>query len=249
MARLTGIVLVAAALASAAGSAVAEPGLTPERFGLGLKPPSVPALWTGGLAPRGAAPGAWQATESGTAIYGGAREPALRRGAIESYSGIFHPFSETWGASMELGLIQGSSLAPRRYSLAGSVHTALSGGSSLSLGLKYRVYEPDPGVRPYGETPNGYGLVPARVPGAAYGPSYQLNLNYQYSAAHAFALALGRELETFTPASDLPGGPRQFSFTGEHWLTPSWALSYDLLSQDPGAFRFHGLRFGVRYRF
>ena len=251
MARLPGIVLVVAALASAAGPSFAGTGLSPERAGLGLKPPSAPALWTGGLAQRGAAVDAWQTTESAAVVYGGARESArLRPGAIESYTGIYHPLSETLGASMELGVIQGTPLAPRRYSLAGNVHTAFAGGGSLSLGLKYRVYEPDPGARAYGEMPgNGYSLVPARVPGASYAPSYQLNVNYQYSAAHAFALALGRDLDTFTPSFDLPGGPRQFSFTGEHWLTPSWALSYDLLSQDPGAFRFHGLRFGVRYRF
>jgi YaiO family outer membrane protein len=172
------------------------------------------------------------------------------RGA-ESYVGFYQPFSDTWGASVELGVMQSGPLALRRYSLASQLQTAFAGGSSLSVGLKYRVYEPDPGLRPYADMlPNGYTLVPGRVPGVSYGPSYQFNLNYQYSAAHAFALALGRELETFTPAFDLPGGARQFSLTGEHWLTPSWALSYDLLSTDPSnAFRFQGLRFGVRYRF
>ena len=44
-------------------------------------------------------------------------------------------------------------------------------------------------------------------------------------------------------------GLRQFSFTGQHWLTPSWALSYDVLSSDPSSFRLQGLRLGARYRF
>jgi hypothetical protein len=48
--------------------------------------------------------------------------------------------------------------------------------------------------------------------------------------------------------------PRQLSFTGLHWLTPSWAVSYDVLSGDlasPSPLRLQGLglRFGVRYQF
>ena len=42
---------------------------------------------------------------------------------------------------------------------------------------------------------------------------------------------------------------RQFSFTGQHWLTPSWALSYDILSHDVASpLKLQGLRLGVRYR-
>jgi hypothetical protein len=77
-----------------------------------------------------------------------------------------------------------------------------------------------------------------------------LQLHYQYNPTTTFGLVLGRELETFTAGFDSPGaGSRQFSFTGQHWLTPSWALSYDVLSNDPSSFRLQGLRLGVRYRF
>jgi hypothetical protein len=62
-------------------------------------------------------------------------------------------------------------------------------------------------------------------------------------------------METYSPAFDPTAAyPRQLSFTGQHWLTSSWALSYDLLSGDlasPSTLRLQslGLRFGVRYRF
>jgi hypothetical protein len=76
-------------------------------------------------------------------------------------------------------------------------------------------------------------------------------MNYQHSIASSFGLALGREVETFTPFHDsASSGARQLSFTGQHWLTPSWALSYDLLSQDAASpLRLQGLRLGMRYRF
>jgi hypothetical protein len=252
MVRLRPNVLALAALAVVAAPSFAGTGLSTERFGLGLKPPGSPTPWTGGLA-HGSDPNLdWQSAASGDVFYGGTREfTRLRLRAPETYAGIFHPLAEDWGASLELGVMQGQ-FAPRRYSLTGQLHTALAGGSTMSFGLKYRVYEPEATAHPYADpVGNGYALVPpARIPGVGYGPTYQLSLNYQYSPAHVFGLALGRDLETFTPGFDVPGGARQFTFTAEHWLTPSWALSYDVLSNDPGnSLRLQGLRLGVRYRF
>ena len=65
-----------------------------------------------------------------------------------------------------------------------------------------------------GELPgNGYTLAGAWS--AGYAPSYQVQMSYQYSAASAFGMALGRDVETFTPFVDPSmSGPRQLSFTG-----------------------------------
>jgi len=246
------IALLASALAGVAGiGTAAAAGISLERSGLGLKPPGSAALPALGL--RGESPGLWQATAAGKVIYGGVRETTrfgLR--TTESYAGVYYTLSETWGASLETGVLQGSPLAPRRYSLAGQLHTALAGGSGWSIGFKYRIYDTDSALRPGmpADAVGTYALVPAHLPGVSFGPSYQLQLSYQYNAANVFGLALGRELETFTAGFETWGnGPRQFTFTGQHWLTPSWALSYDLLSNDPNSFRLQGLRFGVRYRF
>ena len=247
-------ILWTAALAAAAGAACAATGISIERSGLGLKPAGVPMSWFGSVAARNEISDAWHAADGGEVVYRGVRQAArfgLR--TPESYGGIYYPLSETAGVTFEMGVIQASPLAPRRYSLLGQLQTEFAGGSSLSIGLKYRVYEADIGIRHgmQGDvTPaNSYALVAARPPGMALSPTYQLQINYQYSAATIFGFVLGRELETFTPGFDQPGGPRQLTFTGQHWLTPSWALSYDVLSNDPNSFRLQGLRFGVRYRF
>lgn len=245
---------VAVALAAITGVATAATGISVERAGLGLKPPGASSHPIGGIGLRHNVRDAWQLAEGGDVMYGGVRE-SVRFGirSAESFSGVYYPLSETWGASLESGVLQGTPLMPRRYSLAAQLHTTLAGGSGLSVGLKYRVYESDIGLRD-GVAADaagayGYGLVPSRVPGASFGPSYQLQLSYHYNAANIFGLALGRELETFTPGFEVPGNGPRLTFTGQHWLTPSWALSYDLLSNDPNSFRLQGLRFGVRYRF
>ncbi len=47
-----------------------------------------------------------------------------------------------------------------------------------------------------------------------------------------------------------PGDTRQFGLTGEHWLTPDWALNYGVMaSEQVGQHRGQGLRLGIRYRF
>jgi hypothetical protein len=102
---------------------------------------------------------------------------------------------------------------------------------------------------------NGYGLLPSRPAGTSYAPGYRVRLGYQHSALSLFSLAWGRDMETVAATLDPTAPyPRQLSFTGLHWLTPSWAVSYDVLSGDfdsPSPLRLQGLglRFGVRYRF
>lgn len=200
----------------------------------------------------------WRTTRaSDYSLYGGAREaPNLGLRAAESFWGIVYSLPGGWGSSLEAGYAQESMLAPRRYTLAGQVHTSFSEGRSLSVGLKYRVHDTDSSMRygAPGEIPatNGYTLTPSHQAGAGFAPSYQLQMSYQHSAASTFGLALGREVETFTPFLDSSGsGQRQFMFTGQHWLTPSWALSYGLQPHDmTSPLRLPGLlRLGVRYRF
>lgn len=256
------IALLTIVLAWTAGTATAGTGLSIERAGLGLKAPAATPSTAEGFGLRAELTGTWSGLTGAwllpvkdDVIYGGVRE-GVRLGTrtTESVWGVYHPLSEAWGVSLETGVLPETPFAPRRYSLAGQVHTALAGGGGFSIGLRYRIYDTDTGYRP-GQPADGsgnfygYTLVASRLPGVSFGPSYQLQLSYQYNAANVFGLAVGREVETFTPGFDVPGNGRQFTFTGQHWLTPSWAMSYDLLSSDPGALRLQGLRLGVRYRF
>src|SRR5262249_49090344 len=125
--------------------------------------------------------------EDGLAAYGGMRERTrLGLMASESYSGFGYSFSDRLAASLELAPMESTLFTPRRYSLSGQLQTAFATGNGLSLGLSYRVYDPDYAVRP-GATPemasnNGYSLVPVRTPGTGLGPSYQLQLHYQYTS-------------------------------------------------------------------
>ena len=257
--RYLPILVVASSLvaASPAEAAVAQAGLSPAASGVGLKHRDTPQA--ADLAFGGEAMQAWRSSRSSDySLYGGAREaPRLGLRTDESYGGVVYSFGRRWGSSLEAGVAPESPLAPRRYSLAGQLHTALANGRGMSMGLKYRVYDGDGGDRAASAfdalLSSPYTLAPSRVPGASLAPSYQVQFSYQYSAAGSFGLALGRDVETYTPLAE-PGlyGARQLSLTGQHWLTPAWALSYDVQSSEPtNPLRVQslGLRLGVRYRF
>lgn len=247
----------AALLAFVTGTAMGEPGMARELVaGLGLQPRANAATLPADPAFGSDAARIWQASRSPDyTLYTGERSTSrLGLRADESYGGIVYSLPRGWGTSLEAGYAQESPQVPRRYTLTGQLHTSFSEGRTLSIGLKYRVHDMDGGLG-YGaalDTPvmNGYTLAPSRHYGTGYAPSYQLQMSYQHSVASSFSLALGREVETFTPFHDpANSGPRQFMFTGQHWLTPSWALSYDVLSQDAATpLRTLGLRLGVRYR-
>jgi hypothetical protein len=248
---LTAIALTATALPLICA---AQARLSYEQSGLGLKQQTEVAAEPPF---SGEAAQLWQTRQpSDFALYGGARELArIGLGSAETYGGVAYAFPRGWGSSLEAGYTPESVFTPRRYALTGQVHTALSDRRALSVGIKYSVYDTDFGTRGDAPLTNGYTLTSSRTPGAGFAPGYQLQFGYQHSTFSSFGFALGRDMETYSSAFDPTSAyPRQLSFTGQHWLTPSWALSYDLLSGDlagPSPLRLQGLglRFGVRYRF
>jgi len=253
-----GLTLTAAALVAAAAPlpCSAQARLSYDRSGLGLKQQIVPA--TDAPSADGAAHALPTRFLSDFSLYGGARE-LLRPGpaAAEAYGGIAYTLTRGLGSSLEAAYSQETLFQPRRYSLTAQVHAAFSGSRSLSLGFHYSIFDTDATSR-FGEAAGGYSysLAPSRVSGAGPAPGYQLQLSYQHSAASTFGLALGRDMELIAPYYYDPtaNGLRQLAFTGQHWLTESWALSYDVLSGDlasPSPLRLQGmgLRLGVRYRF
>jgi hypothetical protein len=244
-------IAVALAAAGAYGVCAAQTGLFPQGLGPGLRPHGTPVE----SVPTAEPSSPWQPKPSSDfTLYGGARElPAFGLGSAEAYSGVAYALPRGWGSSsLEAAYAQESRFAPRRYAVAGEVRTEVgtTPGRALSAGIKYRVFDTDTGTRTLEPAvANGYSLSAARE------PAYQLQFSYHHSASSSFGLALGRDVETFTSSFDPTStAPRQLTFMGQHWLTPAWALSYDVLYNDPAnmsTLRLQGLglRLGVRYRF
>ena len=186
-------------------------------------------------------------------LYGGVREvPRLGPQAVESYGGVLYPLTENWGSSLEAGVTQDTQFTPRRYSLFGQLHTTLSAGRELSLGLKYIYdYPQAPFFGLSSESAAGITNGLALAPRFGGGAGYQLQLSYLYGVRNTVGLAYasGRELEYFGSPYDALADARQFMLTGQHWLSPNWAFNYDIYAPDSNLFRRQGLRLGLRYRF
>ena len=200
------LLAVFAALAALGANGSDLRGLQPANDPPGLIPPTSRSVAPASAAPLGPRTGDQAANLAGApdqkesyTLYGGVREaPRLGLHATESYGGVSYPLAENWDSSLEAGIIQDS--RPRRYSLFGQLHTTLSEGHELSLGVKY-IYD-------YRQTPffgfgsdNAAGIASgqALAPRFGGGASYQLQLNYLYGLRNTVGLAYasGREIEYF----------------------------------------------------
>ena len=263
---LLGITLVAASLTGLAAASeferVAQLGLTPpvgrtaaesandetDPRHAGLK---LPRAVTG---KSGAALDFVSGEAGGPVVYGGTRSmPRLGLANSQVIGGMLYPLSRNWFSTIETNVDAASPLAGRGYGLHGRVHRALPGGWDVSFGLHYNAYEAGSGALERSTVP---GLAWPEHPAATVGSTaagYALHLNYRYGERNTLGVTYGSASESDYSRHMLgmyPGDGRQFGLTGEHWLTPDWALNYGLMAQEQtGPYRGQGLRLGLRYRF
>jgi YaiO family outer membrane protein len=147
-----------------------------------------------------------------------------------------------------------------RYTLTNQVMRALPGGWGLGFGVRQTEYNfatanllSLSAERNWGSFRSAYTLFANRADGAGLGSTHRFEVSYLYGERNVIGLSYttGRDLEY----GGLPIGlstpdVRDWTLSGRHWLSPNWALTYDLLSQDQGNFyRRPGLRLGVSRSF
>lgn len=222
-----------------------SPGLWPRERQLGLRMQT-------GAARRGEMSTRYA---GGMVIYGGTRiEQPPDIGQAGSYSGLRYPLSANWSSTVEASIHPAPAAAARAYSLVGRLDRTLPAGWGLSLGLRRNVQEYrapvaqfDAGTWAY---PLGQGLRHAYPTTSSTG--YELRLSYRYGERNSLGLSYSsvRDFDvTLSWPGSYPAEGRQYSLTGQHWLTPDWSLSYGLVANEQGGPRGPGLRLGLRYSF
>jgi YaiO family outer membrane protein len=197
--------------------------------------------------------------DGGPVIYGGSRTlPLLGSANSRVVGGLLYRLSGNWVSTIETSVDAASPLAGRGYGLLGQVHRLLPGGWDVSLGLHYNAYEPSvsrlqgSALEPLALTDQTWAVHPA-VASASTTTGYELRLNYRYGGRNSLGVTYGSGSESDYTRQMLgmyPGDGHQFGLTGEHWLTPDWALNYGVMAQEQtGPYRGQGLRLGLRYRF
>ena len=148
-----------------------------------------------------------------------------------------------------------------RYTLSTQVRRALPGGWGLGFGVRQTEYNfatnnllSLSAERNWGSLRSAYTLYSNRTEGAAFGATHRFEVSYLYGERNVIGVAYttGRDLEyAGLPIGVTPGNVRDWTLSGRHWLSPNWALTYDLLGQEQGTLYRGGpgLRLGVSRSF
>jgi YaiO family outer membrane protein len=147
-----------------------------------------------------------------------------------------------------------------RYTLRTQVTQLLPGGWGVGFGVRQDQYNfastnllSLSAERNWGNFRGAYTLHSNRADGAAFGASHRFELSYSYGDRNVVGLSYttGRDMDNLgIPMSPYSVDGRDWSLSGRHWLSPNWALTYDVLQQDLGPlYRRSGLRLGVSRSF
>lgn len=146
-----------------------------------------------------------------------------------------------------------------RYTLHTSLARKLPGGWGIGLGMRQREYNFGganlfalSAQRAFGSFRSAYTLYSNVAEGSHLGSAHRFEVSYLYGDRNTIGLSFttGRDVENFgPPATLLAGDVRDWSLSGRHWLSPNWALTYDVMSQEQPLARRQGLRLGVSRSF
>ena len=147
-----------------------------------------------------------------------------------------------------------------KYTLYNQVTRALPGGWGLSFGVRQSEYNfasanllSLSAERYFGNFRSAYTLYSSRADGSALGSAHRFQLDYLYGERNTVGLAYttGRDIDHPGLGIGLQSNDvRDLMLSGRHWLSPNWAVTYDVLSQEQGTLiKRQGLRLGVSRSF
>lgn len=147
-----------------------------------------------------------------------------------------------------------------RYTLSTRVTRTLPGGWGLGFGVRQTEYNfasanllSFSAERALGSFRGAYTLYSNRAEGTGLGAAHRFEVSYLYGDRNSVGLSYttGRDVDNVAiPATlSLFSDVKDWTLSGRHWLSPNWALTYDVHSQEQVLFRRQGLRLGVSRSF
>jgi YaiO family outer membrane protein len=173
--------------------------------------------------------------------------------------GFVQPFTESkhWIATFEAGFSPNHQILPTS-SFLGQVERVFSKGWVGRAGLRHSRYPADIvnmgifGAEKYFKAYRAaYTLYVAHLNGKGTALSHVIQGNYYYGERNSVGagFAFGQEIES-VPGGLLKTDVLDFSFTGRHWMTSKWGLSYVAVWHRQGEFYTRGgAQIGLLLRF
>jgi YaiO family outer membrane protein len=206
----------------------------------------------------------WRAAEVASPL---APRLSLRDSAVESHQFSTNAFAFSSGLYRPLGqirpLVEGG-YSPLydslpKHTLYSQVTQSLGGGWGLGFGVRQSEFNfassnllAFSAEHSFGSFRSAYTLYSSRADGSPLGSAQRFQVNYFYGDRNTVGLAYttGRDIDHLGLPIGLPlSDVRDLSLSGRHWLSPNWALTYDVQSQEQALYRRQGLRFGVSRSF
>jgi YaiO family outer membrane protein len=193
-------------------------------------------------------------------LYGVLRETErFKLRDTEFAAGYYHPLGASWTAQVEASYSSQHNVLPEASAL-GQLTWAAGGGWILTAGLRYSDYT-DNGTRLviggieryFGAWRAGYTLYNGKPESAPSASAHRLSVDYYYGERSRIGIGgtWGREVENVGPPTGIiVSDVRAIGLYGRHWLTPAWALTWDIGAHEQGdLYTRTGGRLGLRYRF
>lgn len=147
-----------------------------------------------------------------------------------------------------------------KYALYNNVTRMLPGGWGLGFGMRQSEYSFGnlnllslSAERYFGSFRSAYTLYSSRAEGGSLGSSQRVQMDYLYGERNTVGVSytMGRDIEQIGLGAGMQlNDVRDLTLSGRHWLTPNWAVTYGLLSQEQSnLLKRQGLRMGVSRSF
>jgi hypothetical protein len=147
-----------------------------------------------------------------------------------------------------------------KYTLSNHVTRMLPGGWGLGFGMRQSEYSfgnvnllSMSAERSIGSFRGVYTLYSGRAESGALGSAQRVQMDYLYGERNIVGLSytMGRDVDQLGLSAGMQlNDVRDLTLSGRHWLTPNWAVTYDLLSQEQSnLLKRQGLRLGVSRTF
>ncbi|HEX6692600.1 MAG TPA: YaiO family outer membrane beta-barrel protein [Burkholderiales bacterium] len=178
----------------------------------------------------------------------------------ELSAGYAHPFGTAWTAVLEASHSPEHNVLPDK-SFFGQLYWAAGGGWVLNGGARFSEYTDTDtriltaGVERYFSSYRAsYTFYNGKPEDTGSASSHRLAFDHYYYGERSrvgMAVSWGREVENVGPPSGIvTSDVRALSVVGRHWLTPEWAVAWELGTHEQGDFyRRTGGRLALRYRF
>jgi len=202
--------------------------------------------------------GAWEWAPRQVVYAQGRETERFGRTDREGLGGVYVPLSERFLALIEGSVSPTHHVLPR-WSLFGQVEAQIARGLSLQLGARHTEYQQagmNQGVLGgeyyFGNFRFLYTYYWSRLEGADPTGAQRAGLSYYYDDRSHVGLggSAGDEAESQAPGVVILSTVRSIGFSGRHWLTRHWGLSWEIARTDVvDRYTRITLRAGVRYGF